>query len=445
MPGRSTKRSSTPWTRLRSALGPIVLILASLSVVLVHVPQHTQISPIDEYVYIDYVAKVPTQFFVRQGEETGSYARNLLSCTGVAFVGNIAPQFCDQPAGPATEYPYAGLTSADIYTPAYFATTWLMAQPLLFFGVPDLAQAARYTGFFWLVSAALLMYFTLRRLKVSALLATSIGLAVVGSAPVFWSNTYVSSDSPTIFIGALLGYLLVRLPQRSLMSWGLIATAAAATMLKVQNFAAVAVVIFCLLAVAASSAWTARPTRAPTLAFIRDKRVHTAILMGVVPLVLQVAWLAIRSAQSLGSGANQNAGQPLGPKAVLSEVFKFFGTAGNDAVVLPANNFSVTVTAQILGWLMVSGVLGTIALSSGRLITHSISLGTLIVAVTLGPALVIATWILVGIYVPLPARYGLSLMPLMLIPAAVMFGQKRPVAWVTSIACLLSFSVGFAI
>lgn len=443
MPDSLERRFAPSWSAVRRILGPLLLVLASLAVVLVHVPQHTQVSPIDEYVYIDYVAKVPTQLFVHQGEETGSYARNYLSCHGVVLYGDIARDFCNKPVGPVGAYPYAGLTSTDIYTPLYFASTWLLAQPLLFFGVPDLVDAARYTGFFWLAGGALLLFFTLRRLKVGDLLAAAIGLAIIGSAPVVWSNTYVSTDSPTIFVGALLGYLLVRLQGRQVLSWGLIAAASVGTLLKIQNFAAVTVVIFCLVAAAGSAAWAGRAGTPLMKSFIRDKRLLTAALMAAVPLVLEVAWLAFRAVQSVGSGADQRAGQQVSRNVLIGEIFKFFGTAADNAVPLGVENYSATVTSHILGWLMIAGVLGTIAVGSRHLVTHSISLGTLILALTLGPALVVATWVLVGIYVPLPERYGLSLMPLMLIPAGTLFGQKKTVAVGVSLCCAVAFGAGF--
>lgn len=445
MPASPRVKFAPTWSGFRRILGPLLLVLASLAVVLVHVPQHTQISPIDEYVYIDYVAKVPTQLFVHQGDETGSYARNYLSCHGVALFGDMARDFCDKPMGPQGAYPYNGLTSTDIYTPLYFASTWVLAQPLLFFGVSDLVEAARYTGFVWLASAALLLFFTFRRLKVGALLATAIGLAVIGSAPVFWSNTYVSTDSPTIFAGALLGYLLVRLQGRQILSWALVAAASVATLLKVQNFAAVTVVIFCLIAAAASAAWASRAETGMTKALIRDKRVLTAALMAAVPLVLEVLWLGFRSVQSVGSGADQRAGQQVSRDVLIGEVFKFFGTAADNAVPLGVANYSATITSHVLSWLVIAGVLGTIAVGSRHLVTHAISLGTLILALTLGPALVVATWVLVGIYVPLPERYGLSLMPLMLIPAGALFSQKKTVALGVSLCCAVAFLAGFFI
>lgn len=445
MSSRTAVNGALRWSRLRSGIGPALLVLASLAVVLVHVPQHAQISPIDEYVYIDYLAKVPTQLFVHQGEETGEYARNYLSCHGVTPYGPMAEQFCNVPMGPASAYPYAGLSSGDIYAPLYFATTWVLAQPLQFFGVAELVDAARYTGFFWLAGAALLLFFTMRRLKVGRLLAATLGLAVVGSAPAFWSNTFVSTDSPALFAGSLLAFLLVRLDNSIVLSWGLILAASVVTMLKIQNFAAVAVVIICLLVAAGSSAWERRSEGKITKGLARDKRVQTALLMGVAPMVLQVAWVIFRSSQSLGVSADQSVAQIMTKKDLMGEVFKFFGTGANNAIQLPSDGFLTVIAPHVLGWMMIAGVLGTLAFASRRLITHTMSLGVLIVALTMGPALVLATWVFVGIYVPLPVRYGLILMPMMLVPAAVMFSQKKTVAAAVSAACVVCFLTGFAL
>ena len=125
------------------------MLFASVGFVSANVVQQKQISPFDEYVYLDYLSKVPTQGFVRSGEETGDLARQEISCRGVQTYGLYGTSCDIGAASPDETFPYSGQTGADIYTPAYFAVTWVLAQPLVWTGV-SLLDAGRLVGAVWL-------------------------------------------------------------------------------------------------------------------------------------------------------------------------------------------------------------------------------------------------------------------------------------------------------
>ena len=188
-----------------------LLVIASLLVGIVQVGDHRAISPIDEYVYIDYLAKVPSQGIVRGGEHTGDYARESLACRGVRLIGQYLASLCrTADSSPDSAFPTAGTNSADIYTPIYFAVTWVLAQPFQWLGVHDLTDAGRLTGWIWLAAAAVLLYLSLRRLKVGPLLSFGLGMLMVGSLPAMWSNTYVSTDAPALLAGAAMLWGILR-------------------------------------------------------------------------------------------------------------------------------------------------------------------------------------------------------------------------------------------
>ena len=145
-------------TWLWDVVACLLIVVASIAVVVVHVPKHDTVSPIDEYVYIDYYAKVLDQGIVHRGEETGEYAREYLACHGVRAIGDYPEALCPtEGKGRDAAYPNAGATSAGLYTPLYFAITRVLAQPLVWFGV-ELTDAGRAVGGLWLaagVAAAL--------------------------------------------------------------------------------------------------------------------------------------------------------------------------------------------------------------------------------------------------------------------------------------------------
>lgn len=426
---------------LRNWLGPVLLIFASLAVVVVHVPQHQQISPIDEYVYIDYLAKVPEQLVVHPGEETGSYARNYLSCHPVGLLGNFASNFCDTGVTSVdSAYPYNGVSSADFYTPIYFGATWVMAQPLHWIGIDDLTEAGRYTGFVWLVSAVLLFFFTLRRLKISEPLAIGLGLGLAGSIPAFWSNTYISTDSPALASGALMVYLLVRYGSRRNIGWALILSATFVTLIKIQNFSAVAVVLLTLLVFVVQSAFDSRAEPGWFKRSLNDRRLWTAALMVIVPVFFEIIWLIIRASIAIGLPADQGVGTPLTRVALFREIFSFFGGVGLGAVGPDSLSPTALAVTNVQTWLMVAGVLGIIVIWKNRTTAHALALSVLVVALALGPTLALFNSVIAGFYFTLPARYGLALMPIMLVCAAIFFDRKKTVSipvGVVSAMCLV--------
>lgn len=401
------------------------LILASVVLALVQVPQHTAVSPIDEYVYIDYLDKVPTQLVVHRGEETGQYARLYLSCHGVRTIGLYPEDFCSdwQPAD-AAEMPNGGLTTADIYTPVYFGATWLMAQPLQLLGVDDLTEAGRYTGAVWLGAAAVLLYLTLRRWKVAPLAAGSVSLLMVGSLPAYWSNTYISTDATALFAGALMLFSLTLFERPTKRApWLFMLFAALVTLAKLQNLIAVAAAALTLLILALVEA--ARSERGARVRhFFRDRRVIAAIAGLVLAVAGQAVWIVIRSAIAIGPSPDQGVAVPLGKKALLAEMFKFLPGTANGGIAPDKLGYPAPVLATMLTWVVVAGVLGLLAVSRRGTDHEALALSTFLVAIFSGPLLAVATTAVTGYYFSLPLRYGMPLLPFMLACGAILFERS---------------------
>ena len=71
------------WVRkvLAAAITPvIVLAVVSVGLVATDASRNPAFSPFDEYVYLDYLNKFPTEIAEKQGEKTGDFARNEIAC-----------------------------------------------------------------------------------------------------------------------------------------------------------------------------------------------------------------------------------------------------------------------------------------------------------------------------------------------------------------------------
>lgn len=421
----------------------ILLVLASLVLVLVQVPQHTAVSPIDEYVYIDYLHKVPTQLVVHRGEETGQYARLYLSCHGVRTIGLYPEEFCSnwQPAD-EKDMPNAGLTTADIYTPVYFGATWLLAQPLQWLGVEDLTEAGRYSGFVWLAAAGVLLYLTLRRWKVGHLAAGSVGLLLVGSLPAYWSNTYISTDATALLAGALMLFSLTLFSRPTRRGpWLFVLFAVLVTLAKLQNLIAVAAAGIVLLILALGD--VLRSERGARLrTFVRDRRVIAAVSGVVAAVAFQAVWIVVRSAIAVGPSPDQGVAVPLGKKALVAEMFKFFPGVANGGIDPAKLGFPAPIVATMLIWVVVAGVLGLLAVSRRGSAHEALSLATFLVAIVSGPLLAVATTAVTGYYFALPLRYGMPLLPFMLACGAILLERS---VWTRTLLPLVAVGSYFAV
>jgi hypothetical protein len=413
----------------------LVLILASFVYVGVNVPKHREFSPYDEYVYLDYLDKVPTQLFVHQFEKVGDFARNEISCRGVVGFGPFG-QGCDRGSHRAdVTYPYSGYTGADIYSPAYFVITWTLAQPLTWFGL-DLLDAGRLVGAIWLASGLLLLYGAMRELGVSRRLAVGLNLMVMISPAMYWADTYLATDAPSLAAGAALLYAGILIAKGKLAAGWLIPLSALVVLVKVQNLAAVLLVGLALVGLATWNAYRPVSTEAGPNRFPL-KPTLLAIAALVAGVLAQVVWLVIRSHSALppvlSPGADTNP-QKLTQQALVSEAFKYLFKVGASDL---NSGVTGTVAASVLTALSVGGVIAMIVdrrTHSRTVVTFAaVTLG---VALLIGPALATSTLVMTGNYFPLPVRYGIVLIPAFVTCAAVFLSRSRKVGTIMLVAGL---------
>ena len=440
--GRQTASRGLPRV-VRDYGVPALLVLFALVSVVVHVPQNEQISPIDEFVYSDYLDKVPTEGVVRQGEETGDYARSLVKCNGVLlYLEPDAEQCATSEQLPDGAFPFGGRTSADIYTPAYFVVTWAAAQPLIWLGVDDLLDAGSYVGFLWLAGALLFLYGALRQMAVPRLVGLALGLLVAASPAAFWSSTYVSTDAPAMTFGAAVLFVVVRLLSGRRGGGALVVLSALAVLFKVQNIAVVGMAALVLVGSGAVGLWERRrvspaPASDPLASDapasgseVRQRSAVRFIVVGVLSAVLavavQVAWTAVRAMISVGPSPDQATGSPLSARALVRESFKFLGGIPLDPTGA-ANGAAISLAGFVLWAVTLGGLIGVAFVWRPLTTAWSLAWATMVIALLLGPLLVLGVSVSEGYYFPLPARYGLSLLPSFVLAAGVFLGS-RPAA-----------------
>ncbi|WP_345064668.1 hypothetical protein [Leifsonia kafniensis] len=408
----------------------VILLFASVAFVSINVAEQKPISPLDEYVYLDYLSKVPTQGFVRNGEETGDVARHEISCRGVAIYGLYGTGCDTSSTSPDSTFPYEGHTGASIYTPAYFAVTWVLAQPFVWAGM-GLLDAGRLVGVVWLSLGTCLTYVLLRRLRAPAPIALGLVLATIATPAIYWATAYISTDAPTLAVSAGLGLVALAVA-RGRAHWAWFAAASAvAVLFKVQNIAAVGVCALALTVSALVSFWpqrgTPHPVREVTGSLIRSPLVRAGIIAGVAAVGAQIVWLVIRARAALPVADDvqiDSTQLPLSVSALVTESFKFLGAVGGAGIAPGAIG---TLVITLLSLLSVGAIVAILFRPRPNQNAETIIAGsTLVVAVLLGPALILGTGLVAGYYVPLTERYGLALLPAFLACIGFLFsGRSR--------------------
>ncbi len=407
-------------------VAPLLLVLFSLVYVGYQVPQHHQFSPIDEYVYADYLAKVPTQLVVHRGEQVGEYARNLISCIGVQNYGPYG-QSCNvgTHTGNNALYPYNGGTAADLYTPVFFAITWVVAAPLTFTGI-SLLDAARLTGGLWLAGGLVLLYFFLLRLRVHRATALGASLALLAAPSIYWANTFLSTDAPSVTVGAGLLWATAYFLQTGRKGWLIAAIGMFGVAMKLQNIAAVGVVFLILIAHAIASERTqSSSTKQNLLRALRTSKVRIAFIAAFGSVAIEGIWVVIRALIAYGPAPDQGVATTLTWKLLLQEAVKFLGGAGSFGASPSLIRLAI---GTVISWICIAGVLGVTARSRYPDFDALLSRSSLIMALLVGPVLALANNLVAGMYFDLPSRYGLSLVPAFIACGALLVRERTRLA-----------------
>jgi hypothetical protein len=314
----------------------------------------------------------------------------------------------DNPAA----YPQAGKTSADLYTPAYFAVSYVAAKAIQLVTGTDLLTAARLSGALWLAAGMWIFWLLMRKFRVHDWVTVGLGLAYIASPIALFNYTYISTDAPGFLVGVLLLYFAIRFIRGESSGWWLVPIAVAATWLKVANLVAVGMV-FILLIVMVLSRWK-RPHRLPE-GVTRLKLIVIPVVMVVASIVAELIWIVIRAAIKVGPQPSQGLDGKLDLRTLGDLIDVFFpGPLGFTAGPLPVPPF----LSVPLAWLVVAGVIGMLFLTKRWGENRAISIAVATSVTVFGPLMLIGMYLVLGTVPPISGRYAAALIAPMLLTAA---------------------------
>lgn len=407
----------------------VVVIAAVVMAVSLTAGHSRALSPFDEWMYFDYLLKFPTQGYVHLGEPVGDVAMNWLACNGFQAFGNPVNACNVTPIDPAI-FPFAGIQSAQLYTPVFFAPTWAVGTAIQSVTGLSLLEAARYTGTLWLAGTVVAVAAVLRQFRVPATAAIAVVLIFIASPFAYWTYTFVSTDAPGVLIGALAILAIERVARGRLNAWWFVALFTVAMLIKAVNIIAIGLVV--LYAVArflmryrGRLVWR-RP--GSWLAALRGRgplAMLTGPLVGaVLGVAAQLVWLRVVAASAVGTQVDMGQGRPMTYIDVIAQVWSFipgiFATGSPELAAVSRIYIAEPLIAAMLSWLCLAGVVGVVWLGRLRGVQRLVAGVTLVAGLVAGPALAVMFTISVGEYVDLGARYGANLLPVVMLSVALL-------------------------
>jgi len=417
-------------------LGPfLVLIALVLPINLLHVERIRTISPLDELMHIDYLIRASKPGFLRMSDVFTQEAMDEIACR--RHPTQALPPCGQRPYVPE-QFSWKGHNLASSHSPYYYMITGVLARPLRALLPGDsLVTWGRVLGSVWLLAGFWVTLLAGRRLGVPEwTLAPFLALLALSPSTQHAATT-INPDATCVLAGAIVLLAVVRAEERSCSVLWVPAAALAALLLDPGNVLIVLTMLLFALFVA------------------RSRRRLAAALIFLLLVAVVVSEAAGRILIHL-LGTVDYTGNP------QDTLFSVSGLAGPNywsesalfAMVPPTKGYlfpqlstpahitaaaAATLTATVG---MVAGALDRMASPRLRAVTSS-GLVTLVIG---GPLLVVVRFVLGGTYFPIPARYGLCLVPVVGLAGATVFRGRagRAIVWAVVVALLATASYALA-
>jgi hypothetical protein len=445
-------RNFRAWLKFRWV--PVVLTIIALVTMGTTVAGHSRaMSPIDEWVYLDYLQKVPTQGMVFRGEEMTQEALGYMACDGQALQGRISDLTCDG-SYDRQQFPYTGITSADAYTPLFFVPTSLIGYAAHFVTGIDIVAAWRWATSLWLVAGLLMFVALLRLFSVPNLVQFALGLLIIGAPFSYWTYSYVSTDAPSLLMGGLLLYLAVRYLRGEIRPWPLLLASVAAVALKFPFILGVMLVSLLFVIEWIIRARDESGAQRRVWRTMLQRKNLVLPMWGIIYVVSSslfvLVWLRVVSLLAVSSELPT---QGIGVKVTIFEVlwlmFSFGPTSLTHRLSTPdASGFDTIPVPSLavipLGWILISGILAAFWGLTRASMNRALVIAIAISVVALGIVLAIAIGITQGFYFTLGPRYAAILSIGLLLMVALQMRNKWATWIIIGYASCLALSMPVA-
>lgn len=418
----------------RSWIEPTGLVVLVLLLCGLHIVRATEISILDEFTHADYAQRLSELDVPALGSRVGQSMLEEDACRGHQLIDVVPP--CGGPYVP-DEFPGGGYNNSVAHPPLYFAVVGFGARVVLLApGIDSFVTAGRLISAAVLASGCLALYWLFGLLRVDRRVRFGVALLPALMPLVMGAGSSINPDVTGILMGALVPASLLAVRQGRLPSWVLIVVSAVLGLTKANNLLVLGV------AAAMVVGWLARRE-------LSSRQAAGTLVRMIVPAVsLSVLWTLVVSTRDVrppGGTPNE--------RAYLVDVLEADQIWANVAAMFPpargilVDHFAVNpwlTWATLAGWILIGSTF--LALFHPTWTVRWIGGGALGAALLGGPALVVYIFSSSSQYFDIPARYGIVLVPAMLVGLACSLRGRwgRVTSWALPAIGITSFLIAFA-
>ena len=457
---------ATPSHSRRAGALVLVLLLAFTATVHVgHVLRYRTLSPVDELQHLDYLIRAPRGDIPGSGDLVLQESARIETCSRLdeGFDAVVPPCVTDENVIlDIPSFQERGFNTAFIHPPTYYVVDGVLARLIdaVVPGEQSLLTTGRLAALLWSFLGVVFLWLLFAELRAGLLVRSAVIVLVVSAPMVLHGTATVNLDGTSIFFGAALLWATLRWERGRLTPWVPVALAALAAGTKVNNLIAVAVAVLYLVL----AEWHARRSstaagqevspevsageRGPSVWSAPRLRVGAA-MVGAAALV-SVAWLiAQHYLQVLPTSEIPMVSRFLIDRFPATE----FANAWHQTVSPLQSPYlapflrtqPVQVVAGLVDLALMAGAVAGLALAARGSREKWVATVALTLAVAVGPLLVLFNVVVQGVYVVIPPRYGLALVPALAAAAIPALRRRLGVVLVTVLAAASGAAVLLAI
>ncbi len=416
---RPSEPTPTPWNR-GDWFAVLGMFLISLTFVGLMGDQYPTLSPIDELQHIDYAIKASKLDFVQKNERIGQEALHEAACRSVDAPGYVSPP-CDLSiTHDPNLFQERGVNTASSANPPYYVTSGVIGRLIKkLTPIDSIVGAIRLSGAFWMTAAFGMLWLLLAEFGIDRI-QRGVTVALMTATPhiVFGFST-VNTDNAILPTCALLFLLTLRYERARFPWWGL----------AIASIVAIGIELTNSLAVLASGTYLgARSVQARPIDW-RKLTLGAAFVGGTVPTFRWLGrlhhWL-IEPLPNLDFQLPRNAIFNAEPGYVTMDLLVSRLTALTTPISEPylpmlLRGTITTTLLQFTSWILIGTVMAAVLTQPTRS-RVSLLCGSAVLWLLIAGPLFTLRWS--NSTLPIPARYGLPLLPLLLLGTASVLKKK---------------------
>lgn len=423
------------------------IMLLPVTLVSLHVKIYRTFSPIDERQHVDYLYRISRGELLGMGVQIGQDALRDEACRGVDWPMFNPPCHPNEPYNPDI-YPDLGYNSAHIHPPTYYFLTAIAVKTFDVIGIAEnFVSAGRVAGGLWLALALVLFWHVGASLGIGVIARVIVMVLLLTTPTILHASSTVNPDASALFAGTLLLLATItfeRVRGRTVLMLPIVA--AVAVGLKATN----------LLAVGACAVYLLIRWRSQSSTQQKGERSGRELLVGAGALIaggvaVAVVWMFIHGQlvrAPIDPQIDRFQVDSLSGSDVAGQLFALVTPINNPWLPSFFNNVAVTSIVRLLNLVLIVATFGAVVTvrSLGR--SETIALSGAAILLVGGMGLTLSNYYLnSGIFVEIPARYGISLLPFLFVALAAILrwgltvfivGVLAAASGVTAVSGLLS-------